>query len=63
MGRCQDFWQMAESVLTFTCKPLNLFCLAGTCWANRSKAPRDEFGFAPDVPANSLTDLIETMKA
>ncbi len=33
-----------------------------TCWVNRSKAPQDELGFAPDGVANTLTDLVEIIK-
>jgi 2-haloacid dehalogenase len=29
----------------------------------RPKAPRDEFGFTPDMVTNSLTDLVEATKA
>jgi len=34
-----------------------------TCWVNRSKAPQDPLGFAPDAVANTLNDLVEVMKA
>lgn len=33
-----------------------------TCWVNRSRAPQDELGFAPNVMAHSLADLVEVMK-
>jgi len=34
-----------------------------TCWVNRSKAPVGELGFTPDVTVNSLTDVVELMRA
>jgi 2-haloacid dehalogenase len=34
-----------------------------TYWVNRSKAPQDELGFAPDAVGHSLTDLVDAVKA
>ncbi len=34
-----------------------------TCWVNRSKAPQDELGFAPDATVSSLTELVGLIRA
>jgi len=34
-----------------------------TCWVNRLKAPPDELGFIPEATAQTLTDLVNAVKA
>ncbi len=34
-----------------------------TCWVNRSRAPADELGFAADGTVNTLTDLVDALRA
>ncbi len=34
-----------------------------TCWVNRSRAPEEELGFTPDATVNTLTDLVDLIKA
>lgn len=34
-----------------------------TCWANRSGAPADELGFAPDAAVKSLKELVDVVRA
>ncbi len=59
---------VAESAIGFVSS--NFWDVAGakafglwTCWVNRSKAPEDELGFTPDATANTLTDLVDVLRA